>query len=118
MPPTEMSRSLSLGSPPTTKACASTTERVPAGRVARSAPDALDRRRQHGVVRPRRQPPRLGEHVGLEVGDAVDGDRTVLVLEQHGLVEAAGIGAQVHTGEVDQAGVEAEAAAGVVVAAR
>ncbi len=36
MPPTAMSRSLSLGSPPATNAWASTTERVP-GRVARSA---------------------------------------------------------------------------------
>ncbi len=32
-----MSRSLSLGAPPVTKACASTTARVPAGRAARSA---------------------------------------------------------------------------------
>ena len=50
-----------------------------------------------------------GEHVGLEVGDAVDRDRAVLVVEQHRLVDAAGVGAQVHAGEVDETRVEAEA---------
>ena len=78
--------------------------------------DAVHRRRHHGLVGAGRQVPGAGEDVGLEVGDAVDGDRAVLVVEQHGLVDATGVGAQVDPGEVDQPGVEAEAAAGVVVA--
>ena len=40
--------------------------------------------------------PTRAEHVGLEVGDAVDRDRAVLVVEQHRLVDPAGVGAQVH----------------------
>ena len=51
------------------------------------------------MVRAGGQLPGAGEHVGLEVGDAVDRDRAVLVVEQHRLVDAAGVGAQVHAGE-------------------
>ncbi len=63
------------------------------------------------------QPPRLAHGLGIEVGQAVDGDGAVLVLQQDGGADTGGVGAQVHARGVDQAGTEAEAARGVVVAA-
>ena len=117
-PPTEMSRSLSeaiagaASAAPATKAWASTTERAP-GRGGEVGVDPAHRRA--------RAPPRgcgpAGAHgcadrVGLEVGDAVDRDRAVRVLEQHRGADVLPAGAQVHPGGVGEPGVEARAGPG------
>ena len=112
-----MSRSESLGSAPATNAWASTTERVPrAGRRGRRGPAPSPRSSAASWERPG-QRPRLAQRVGVEVGQAVDGDRTVVVVEQDGGADGGGVGADVDAGGVDQPGAEAEPLGGVVVAA-
>ncbi len=54
---------------------------------------------------------------GLEVGQTVEGDVAVLVLEQYGAGHVVGVGAQVDAGVFDQSGVHAESAGRVVVPA-
>src|SRR6478672_1353404 len=107
-PPTLMSRSESLGRPPATKAWASTTERI--GRRARSA-----RTRR---IASASAAPGLVEGLGVEVGESVDRDRTVGVLQQDRRADSRGVGPEEDAGRVDQARAEPEALGGVVVAGR
>ena len=111
-----MSRSLSLGSPPVTKAWASTTERVPARRGRRG-------RRGPGPWR-RRAPPVAGlvgaelvpDQGGFEVRQPVEGDVAVRVGQHDGGAAARRVGAQMDAGAADQPGADAEPAGRVVVA--
>ncbi|CUR60091.1 hypothetical protein NOCA270074 [metagenome] len=64
-----------------------------------------------------RQRPRRAQRIGIEVGQTVDRDRAVLVVEQHRRADGVGAGADEHPRCVDQVGAEAEALGGVVVAA-
>ena len=77
-----MSRSDSLGSPPATNAWASTTDRVPVARAARSRRTRCMAVGERGLVGAGGQRPGLGQRERVEVGQAVDRDRPVLVVEQ------------------------------------
>ena len=72
---------------------------------------------QRRLVAALAQRPRLAERLGVEVGQAVDRDGTVLVLQQDRGADAGRVGAQVDPGAIDEPGAEPEPASGVVVAA-
>ena len=116
-PPTLMSRSDSLGSPPATKACASTTERVPGARVARSrrtrsrATDSAASWERRAA--PRARPAPAGRGRGGRTRPPDRGRR-----QDHGGADPGGVGADEDAGGVDQPGAEPEPLRGVVVAAR
>ena len=88
-----------------------------AGASGEVGADPAHRLGERGLVAAGGQVPRLPEVVGVEVGQAVDRDRPVVVAEQHRGADAGGMGAQVHAGGVDELGPEAEPLGGVVVAA-
>ena len=79
--------------------------------------DCGHRRGEHGLVergigaqvRPR--------ELGLEVGEGIDGDVTVLVGQDDRMARPGGVGAEMHAGGGDETGTEAEAAGRIVVAA-
>ena len=112
-----MSRSDSLGSPPATNACASTTDRVPGERRARSRRTRPRASASAASWERDRQGPGLGERQGVEVGQAVDRDGSVLVGQLDGRADRGGVGADEHAGRVDQPRAEPEPLGGVVVAA-
>lgn len=110
-----MSRSLSLASPPVTKAWARTTERVlrAGGEVGA---DPVHRGGQHRFVSGLLHAEPLADEGGFEVGQAVEGDVPVGVGEDDRGAAGGGVGAQVYAGAADESGADAEAAGGVVVA--
>ncbi len=116
-----MSCSLSLGAAPLTKACATTTLRCP-GRAREVGADAVHRGPDDGLVRPgeglvgdRREG--VPRQVGVQVGDAVDRDRAVVVGEEHRVGQPRGLGDDADA-VVHDPGAEAEPCRGVVVARR
>ena len=106
-PPTQMSRSLSLATPPPTNACARTTDRTP-GRRNEIGPHPLHRRAVSTASWLRPAPPRRAQlvpgHLGLQEGQAVDRDLAVLVGQQHRLVEPAGAARTWRPGPADRPG--------------
>lgn len=111
-----MSRSLSQGAAPVTKACARTTLRV-AGR----APGEIRAHPVHGGAEHRRVVGPLGAELlagegGFEVRQSVDGDLAVLVGQYDGPVAGRGVGAQVDAGPAHESGADAEPPGRVVVA--
>ncbi len=116
-PPTLMSRSDSEGVAPATKACASTTLRVEAGRAREVGPDPRHRLGQGSLVAAAAERPRLEQRRGVEVGDRVDRHVSVLVGEHDGGADRGRVGADEDTCGVHQARAETEAPRAVVVAA-
>ncbi len=84
------------------------------GEVAAYSAEGLG---QRGLVGAHRQRPGLGERQGVEVGQAVDRDGSVLVGQLDGCADRGGVGADEHAGRVDQPRAEPEPLGGVVVAA-
>ena len=106
-----MSRSLSLPLPPVDERVGEDHRSgAPAGEVvADQGHGVVDR----GGVGALGQLPGDAHQLGLQVGDAVEGD----VVDHHRLTDPPRIGAQVNARDVDQVGAEAQAARRVVVAA-
>ncbi|SCD60666.1 hypothetical protein GA0115246_103703 [Streptomyces sp. SolWspMP-sol7th] len=109
-----MSRSLSLGAPPVTKACARTTERVPFGAGREVGADPVERGAEDALV--------IGgggelvlDEPRFEVGQPVEGDLAVRVAQHDGLPALGGPGPQVDPGAAEQPGADTEAPRGIVV---
>ena len=84
----------------------------------RIGPDPLDRVAEHPRVASFAVTGKLGaDGVGLQVGHAVDGYRSVRVLQQDRPGQFGDLGAQVHAGLIQQGAAEAEPTGGVVIAA-
>jgi hypothetical protein len=80
--------------------------------------DDADRVAEHPGVAPGGIAGKLAaDRVGFEIGHAVDGHRSVRVLQQDRPGQFGDLGAQVHAGLIQQAGPEPEPAGGVVIAA-
>ena len=89
-----------------------------AGRAGREvAAYAVEGDGQRCLVGAHGQAPRLGQRQRVEEGEAVDGDRTVLVGQPDGGADPGGVGADEDAGGVDQPRAEPEPLRGVVVAA-
>lgn len=79
--------------------------------------DAVQGCGQHSMVGGGFRFQAVADHRWLEVGDAVHGDWAVGVLEEDGGVAGGGVGPQMDAGAGEEAGSDAEAVGGVVVAA-
>ena len=114
-PPTLMSRSRVAGQPARHERVGQHDGPAPAG-AAEVGAHASHRLGERRLVGAGREPPRLVQRLRVEVGDAVDRDRPVGVLEQHRRADRRRVRADVDTGSVEEPGAEAEPLGGVVVA--
>ncbi len=91
-------------------------DRAGAGTGREVGADAAHRLGDRGLVTARVEAPGVGHGVRVEVGQAVEGDGTVLVLDHHRIADPGEVGADVDAGGVDQARGEPEPLGRVVVA--